>query len=101
MPMAYDPGALEAALAAAVGDEPGLIAELRDAFFERARVHVTALRHAATLDDWHAAAARLHSLAASFGALRLMDVATDAAQASKIESLQLRKIERAIAALDL
>ena len=101
MPMAYDPGALEAALAAAVGDEPSLIAELRGAFFESAQVHVEALRRATILDDWHDAASRLHSLAASFGALRLMDVTTDVAKAPKIDSAQLRKIERAIAALDL
>ncbi len=99
--MAYDPGALEAALAAAVGDEPGLVAELRGAFFASADVHVAALTHAKTLDDWHGAAARLHSLAASFGALRLMDVATEATQADRIDAVALRKIERAIAALDL
>jgi histidine phosphotransfer protein HptB len=101
MPMAYDPGALEAALAAAVGDEPMLIAELRGAFFESAQVHVDVLRRATLLCDWQDAASRLHNLAASFGALRLMDVATQAARASKIDAGQLRKIERAIAALGL
>jgi histidine phosphotransfer protein HptB len=101
MPMAYDPGALEAALAAAVGDEPGLIAELRSAFFASAQAHVEALRRATTIDGWHSAAVKLHSLAASFGAMRLMDAATDAAQSPKIDASQLRKIERVIAALDL
>lgn len=99
--MAYDPGALEAALAAAVGDEPSLIAELRVAFFESASVHVEVLRRATVLDDWRAATSRLHSLAASFGALRLMDAATEASRAARIDPAQLRKIERAIAALDL
>ena len=101
MPMAYDPGALEAALAAAVGDEPGLIAELRGAFLESAEVHVSALTRACTIEEWRGAATRLHSLAASFGALRLMDVATQATQAERIDPALLRKIERAIAALDL
>ena len=32
--MAYDPGAIDATLAAAVGDEPALIAELRGAFID-------------------------------------------------------------------
>ncbi len=32
--MAYDPGAIDATLAAAVGDEPALIAELREAFLD-------------------------------------------------------------------
>jgi len=34
--MAYDPGAIDATLAAAVGDDPALIAELRDAFLDTA-----------------------------------------------------------------
>jgi histidine phosphotransfer protein HptB len=99
--MAYDPGALEAALAAAVGDEPGLIAELRVAFFASAELHISALTHAASLAEWRDAATRLHSLAASFGAVRLMDDATQAANADRIDAAILRKIERTIAALDL
>jgi histidine phosphotransfer protein HptB len=101
MPMAYDPGALEAALAAAVGDEPGLIAELRGAFFASAQTHVTALTRATKVEDWRAAASRLNSLAASFGALRLMDIATQASQADRVDPAMLRKIERTLAALDL
>ena len=97
--MAYDPGALEAALAAAVGDEPVLIADLRRAFFDSAALHVQALRYAVSIDDWAAAAIRLHSLAASFGTRRLMDAATEAAQCAKPDPARLRKIERAIAAL--
>lgn len=99
--MAYDPGALEAALAAAVGDEPSLIAELRSAFFESADVHVKALMRAVTVQEWRDAATRLHSLAASFGAVRLMDVATEAARANRVDASALRKIERTIAALEL
>jgi histidine phosphotransfer protein HptB len=99
--MAYDPGALEAALAAAVGDEPSLIAELRTAFFESASMHVKALSRATTINEWRDAALRLHSLAASFGALRLMDVATEAGRAGRIDASVLRKIERTIAALEL
>ncbi|MEA3016770.1 MAG: hypothetical protein QOI38_1492, partial [Sphingomonadales bacterium] len=34
--MAYDPGALDASLAAAVGSDPQLMAELRGAFVESA-----------------------------------------------------------------
>jgi histidine phosphotransfer protein HptB len=101
MPMAYDPGALEAALAAAVGDEPSLIAELRVAFFASAETHVEALRRATVLNDWRNAATKLHSLAASFGAVRLMDAATEASRSARIDPAQLRKIERVIAALDL
>lgn len=99
--MAYDPGALEASLAAVVGDEPGLITELRTAFFESARMHVADLTRATSLDAWVRAATRLHGLAASFGALRVMDVATAAAQSPRIDAALLRKIERAIAAIAL
>ncbi len=99
--MAYDPGALEAALAAAVGDEPSLIAELRAVFFASAEAQVSVLTRAVTLEEWRGAATRLHSLAASFGALRLMAVATQAVQAERIDPATLRKIERAIGALKL
>jgi histidine phosphotransfer protein HptB len=99
--MAYNPGALEAALAAAVGDEPLLIAELRSAFFASAKVHVAVLKAASSISEWRTAAQRLHSLAASFGALRLMDVATQATRAREIDPALLRKIERTIGALDL
>ncbi len=101
MAMAYDLGALEAALAAAVGEEPSLIAELRGAFFSSASAHVDALSNADNVADWRAAAARLHSLSASFGALRLMDVAGEAANANRIDPSVLRRIERTIAALEL
>jgi histidine phosphotransfer protein HptB len=99
--MSYNPGALEAALAAAVGDEPLLIAELRGVFFENAKAYIVALTVAKSIDDWHDAARRLHSLAASFGVVRLMDVASQAVHANHIDPAVLRKIERAMAALDL
>lgn len=97
--MAYDPGALEAALAAVVGDEPGLIADLRGAFFDSATVHARAMRDAVSLAAWQAAAERLQSLSASFGALRVMDAAKLAARAPAIDPAHLRRIERAMAAL--
>ncbi len=99
--MAYDPGAMDAALAAAVGDDPSLIVELRAAFFSSAELHVCALTDATSLGEWRDAAIRLHSLAASFGAIRLMDDATRAANANLIEPAILCKIERTISALDL
>jgi HPt (histidine-containing phosphotransfer) domain-containing protein len=96
--MAYDPGALEAALAAAVGDEPRLIAELRGAFLESATVHLAAIRGAESREAWVEAAARMKSLAASFGARRLMDAATQAI-VGPTNPGALRRIERAVSAL--
>jgi histidine phosphotransfer protein HptB len=98
--MAYNPGALEAALVAAVGKEPDLIAELRTAFIESAQVHVAAMQRATVLDEWCAAALRLHSLAASFGARRTMDAAMAASRAAYIDQAVMQKIERAILALN-
>ena len=79
--MAYDPGAIDATLAAAVGDEPGLIAELRGAFLESAMRALEGLAKADEPESWRSAALRLKGLAASFGAIRLMALAQDAADA--------------------
>ena len=76
--MAYDPGAIDAALAAAVGDEPALIAELRLAFVEGVERGLAILEQACDEDGWRAAAWRLKGLAASFGAVRLMALAEEA-----------------------
>jgi HPt (histidine-containing phosphotransfer) domain-containing protein len=96
--MSYDPGALEAALAAAVGSEPRLIAELRSAFFGSAAIHLTALRSAESREEWQEAAGRMKGLAASFGARRLMDAATGATEGPR-NAIGLHRIERAVAAL--
>lgn len=96
--MAYDPGAIDAALAAAVGDEPALIAELRLAFVESARRALAALEKAETRDDWREAAARMKGLAASFGAVRLMALATQAADLPQ-DGAMLAKLRRSVARL--
>ena len=96
--MAYDPGAIDATLAAAVGDEPGLIAELRLAFVESAQRSFASLEAAPDADAWRDAAARLKGLAASFGAVRLMALAGDAAE-SPLDRAMLAKLSRAIVCL--
>lgn len=96
--MAYDPGAIDAALAAAVGDQPELVAELRQAFIDGAAEAARAMRASEDGASWHAAALRLRGLAASFGAIRLMALATDAA-ATGVDPVTLAKIDRAIARL--
>ncbi len=96
--MAYDPGAIDAALAAAVGDEPALIAELRLAFVESAQRAFAALEAARTRDDWREAAARLKGLAASFGAVRLMALASEAADLP-CDTAMLAKLRRSVARL--
>lgn len=93
--MAYDPGAIDATLAAAVGDEPALIAELRNAFLESVKRCLEAMKSADTPDSWTAGALRLKGLAASFGAIRLMSAASEAANGQAHDTAVLRRLHRA------
>lgn len=94
--MAYDPGAIDATLAAAVGDEPVLIAELRLAFLESAKAGLQTLTRTDDAAVWKDGALRLKGLAASFGAVRLMALAGEAASAPVGDTETLRKLRRAV-----
>lgn len=94
--MAYDPGAIDATLAAAVGDEPALIAELREAFLDGVQRCLEAMKSAESPDAWAAAALRLKGLAASFGAVRLMALAAEAATGQAHDGAVLRRLHRAV-----
>ncbi len=94
--MAYDPGAIDATLAAAVGEDAGLIAELRFAFHDSAERALAALAEASDEESWREAAWRLKGLAASFGAVRLMAMAGDAAERPAGDADALRKLRRAV-----
>ncbi|MEI9850067.1 MAG: Hpt domain-containing protein [Sphingomonas sp.] len=94
--MAYDPGAIDATLAAAVGDEPALIAELREAFLDGVKRCLENMKSSGTPDDWTGAALRLKGLAASFGAIRLMALAGEAAGGQAHDGAVLRRLHRAI-----
>lgn len=93
--MAYDPGAIDATLAAAVGDEPALIAELREAFLESAKANLAAMHRARDHAGWKDAALRMKGLAASFGAVRLMALAGEAIELPG-DPEALRKLKRAV-----
>ncbi|MEG3082441.1 Hpt domain-containing protein [Sphingomonas sp. PB2P12] len=97
--MAYDPGAIDATLAAAVGDEPQLIAELRIAFVESAERALTSMTQATNAEDWRVAAWRLKGLAASFGAVRLMAIATAVAEGAPCDAKGLERLRGAVARL--
>ena len=97
--MAYDPGAIDAALAAAVGDEPALIAELRLAFVEGVERSLATMAAASDDQAWQAGAWRLKGLAASFGAVRLMALADEAATHATCDRAMLAKLRRAAARL--
>ena len=94
--MAYDPGAIDATLAAAVGDEPQLIAELREEFLDGVRRSLEGMKAADSPDGWSTTALRLKGLAASFGAVRLMALASEAANGQAHDGAVLRKLHRAV-----
>lgn len=95
--MAYDPGAIDATLAAAVGDDPVLIAELRIAFVDSAERAMTAMTQADGPDSWCEAAWRLKGLAASFGAVRLMALASEALEGGMPDPALLGRLQRMLA----
>jgi HPt (histidine-containing phosphotransfer) domain-containing protein len=95
-PMAYEPGAIEAALAAAVGDDPSLMADLHHALVESAEHHADLLARARCDANWHTAAWRLKGLAASFGAMQLLAAAEAAIEAAPGDPAALRAVQRAI-----
>lgn len=94
--MAYDPGALNASLAAAVGNDIGLVAELRAAFVESAARQVDLMARARCDANWRLAAARLKSLAASFGAVGLIELTDEALDGAPGDPVVLRKLGLAI-----
>ena len=89
-------GALRSALAAAVGNDPALVAELRGAFVATAPALIELLRRARCDANWQAAAWRLHGLAASFGSIELMTLAAEAAGGAPGDPFILRRLEAAI-----
>jgi HPt (histidine-containing phosphotransfer) domain-containing protein len=96
MRMVYDPGALNASLAAAVGTDALLMGELRTAFVESAARQLDLMSRARCDANWHFAASRLKSLAASFGAVGMMALADEALEGAPGDPVVLRKVRAAI-----
>ena len=94
--MVYDPGALDASLAAAVGSDGQLMGELRAAFVESAERQVDLMSRARCDANWQFAASRLKSLAASFGALGLIELADEALNGAPGDPVVLRKLRLAL-----
>lgn len=94
--MVYDPGALSASLAAAVGSDAALVAELRAAFVESAARQSDLMGRSRCDANWNVAAARLKSVAASFGARGLLELADEALEGAPGDPVVLRKIKRAL-----
>ena len=98
--MIYDPGVLHAALAAAVGDDPQLVAELRGAFLESAATLIDQLKRSRCDANWRMAALRLQGLGASFGAVALMNAAEEAVNGAPGDPVAIREIETAVQSFD-
>ncbi|MEA3051227.1 MAG: hypothetical protein QOG72_130 [Sphingomonadales bacterium] len=94
--MVYDPGALNASLAAAVGSDPELMRELRNAFLESASRQADLMGRARCDANWSIAASRLKSIAASFGAIGLVALADEALDGAPGDPVVLRKLGAAI-----
>jgi HPt (histidine-containing phosphotransfer) domain-containing protein len=94
--MAFDPGALNASLAAAVGSDSALMAELKIAFVESLARQLDLLGRARCDANWTLAASRLKSIAASFGARDMIALANEALDGAPGDPVVLRKIGAAI-----
>lgn len=94
--MVYDPGALNASLAAAVGADGALMAELKAAFSESAARQLDLLGRSRCDANWQIAAARLKSVAASFGATGLVGLADEALNGAPGDPVILRRIASAL-----
>lgn len=92
--MAYENGALDATFAAAAGNDPELLAELRRAFVESLEHHVDLLSRSRCDGNWNVAAMRLKGLGASFHTPVLIDLAEEALASAPGEPAIVRKLER-------
>lgn len=95
--MAYDPGALHAALAAAVGSDGELVSELRAAFIDSALRQHDLMGRSRCDANWVVAASRLKSVAASFNVTGLVTLADEALDGAPGDPVILRKIGAALA----
>ncbi|ANU08082.1 hypothetical protein [Paraurantiacibacter namhicola] len=90
--MAYDSGRMDANLAAAAGEDPVLMAELRAAFAQSVAQHVDLLSRARCDGNWEMAASRLRGLGHSFHSERLAQLAEDALSSAPGDPVALRKL---------
>ena len=94
--MVYESGALDATLAAAAGDDPALLHELRDAFLASARKQLDLLKRSRCDGNWNLSAMRLQGLAASFHAEDLFAAAQHALDSAPGEPASIREIEKVL-----
>ena len=91
--MAFDAGALDSTLAAAAGDDPQLLAELRTAFLESLARQIDLLRRSRCDGNWQIAALRLKGLASSFHAAPLISLAEEALECAPGDPRVMRRLQ--------
>lgn len=94
--MAFDRGTLDSTLAAAAGEDMGLVAELRAAFLQSAERQLDLLGRARCDANWYFAAERLRGLAASFEVHDLVALAEEAERGAPGDPYIRRKIGEAL-----
>ncbi len=99
--MSVDYGSFNTALKAAAGEDSVLIAELRASFIESAKRQLSLLSRSRCDANWQYSSWRLKGLAASFGAIRLMDLAEEAGNGAPGDPVVIRKLDSAIAEIEL
>ncbi len=90
--MLFDNGTLDATLAAAAVEDPGLLAELRLAYADSVARQLDLLRRSRCDANWNIAALRLRGLATSFHAEELIKLADEALDSAPGEPVTLRRI---------
>lgn len=96
--MLYENGSLDATFAAAAGEDPALLAELRSAFADSVERQCDLLKRSRCDANWEVAAQRLKGIAASFHAVELIKLAEEALECAPGEPGIVRRIDAFIAA---
>lgn len=96
-----DHGSFDTALKAAAGDDNALFLELRSSFVESAKRQVSLLSRSRCDANWQYTSWRLKGLAASFGAVRLMNLADEASIGAPGDPVVIRKLGEAIYEIEL
>lgn len=91
--MAYEPGLLDATIAAAAGEDAALFLELRQVFIESVERQLDLLQRSRCDGNWQMSAMRLKGLAATFHAEPLILLAEEALEGAPGEPGVLRRIE--------
>ncbi len=97
--MSFDSGPLDRFLSSAIGDDAAMAMDLRAVFADSAHELADLMRRSRCDANWHMAALRLKSLAATFGVISLIELAEGAMAGVPGDPAVLRDINAAIDAI--